>query len=317
VRRHPEILALELTAPLVICGLPRTGSTHLHNLISADPGLRSLPYWESLEPVLPEAERPGPGDPDPRRARCQVGLDFLHAAMPWFDRMHEMTVDHVHEEIQLLLVDVSTMLMETSTMVPSWAAYYREHDQTSSYRYLRKVLQCLQFLRGGHRWVLKSPQHLEQFPVLAEVFPDATFVVTHRDPVAVTASMTTMVTYGARMSVAHPDPRIYGAYWADRLERMLTACVRDREALPAGRSVDVQFGDFMADEAGTVARIYDLAGQRLTDDARVAMTRFVREHPRGRHGAVAYDITQFGLDARERRAALRFYSDRFGVSTEA
>jgi len=317
VRRHPEILALELTAPIVICGLPRTGSTHLHNLISADPGLRSLPYWESLEPVLPEAERPGPGDPDPRRARCQVGLDFLHAAMPWFDRMHEMTVDHVHEEIQLLLVDVSTMLMETSTMVPSWAAYYREHDQTSSYRYLRKVLQCLQFLRGGHRWVLKSPQHLEQFPVLAEVFPDATFVVTHRDPVAVTASMTTMVTYGARMSVAHPDPHVYGAYWADRLERMLTACVRDREALPAGQSVDVQFGDFMADEAGTVARIYDLAGQPLTDDARAAMTRFVREHPRGRHGAVAYDITQFGLDARERRAALRFYSDRFGVSTEA
>jgi hypothetical protein len=132
VRRHPEILDLELAAPIIICGLPRTGSTHLHNLISADPGLRSLPYWESLEPVLPVAERPGPGDPDPRRERCQVGLDFLHAAMPLFDRMHEMTVDHVHEEIQLLLIDCSTMLMETSTMVPSWAAYYREHDQTSS-----------------------------------------------------------------------------------------------------------------------------------------------------------------------------------------
>jgi hypothetical protein len=153
--------------------------------------------------------------------------------------------------------------------------------------------------------------------VLAEVFPDATFVVTHRDPVAVTASMTTMVTYGARMSVAHPDPHAYGAYWADRLERMLTACVHDREALPAARSVDVQFGDFMADEDGTVARIYDLAGQPLTDDARAAMTRFLTAHPRGRHGAVAYDITQFGLEGRERRDALRFYTDRFGVSAEA
>ncbi len=316
VRRHPEILDLEIAAPIIVCGLPRTGSTHLHNLMSADPALRSLPYWESLEPVLPESEQPAPGEPDPRRARCAVGLDFLHAAMPLFDRMHEMTVDHVHEEIQLLLIDCSTMLMETGTLVPSWSAYYREHDQTSSYRYLRKVLQCLQFLRGGDRWILKSPQHLEQFPVLADVFPDATFVVTHRDPVAVTASMTTMVAYGARMSVAHPDPHAYGAFWGERLQHMLTACVRDRAALPADRSIDVQFGDFMADEAGTVARIYEIAGQPLTAAARAAMDRFVVDHPRGRHGAVAYDITQFGLDAAERRSALRFYTDRFGVSPE-
>jgi hypothetical protein len=317
VARHPEILDIEIAAPIVICGLPRTGTTHLHNLMSADPALRSLPYWESLEPVLPESEQPGPGEPDPRRARCQAGLDFLHAAMPYFNRMHEMTVDHVHEEIQLLMIDLSTMLMETSVLVPSWSAYYREHDQTSSYRYMKKVLQCCQHLRGGDRWVLKSPQHLEQFPVLTEVFPDATFVVTHRDPVAVTASMTTMVTYGARMSVAHPDPIAYGAHWAARLERMLHACTRDREVLPADRSIDVHFDAFMADEFAMVDRIYDLADHPMTDTGRVAMDAFVTDHPRGRHGAVAYDITQFGLDPTERRAALRFYTDRFGVTLES
>jgi hypothetical protein len=317
VARHPEVLDVEITAPIVVCGLPRTGTTHLHNLMSADPALRSLPYWESLEPVLPETERPGPGEPDPRRARCQMGLDFLHAAMPYFDRMHEMTVDHSHEEIQLLMIDFSTMLMETSVLVPSWAAYYREHDQTSSYRYMKKVLQCCQHLRGGHRWVLKSPQHLEQFPVLVDVFPDATFVVTHRDPVAVTASMTTMVTYGARMSVAHPDPIAYGAHWGPRLERMLHACTRDRDVLPPDRSIDVRFDEFMADEFGMVERIYDLADQPMTAAGRSAMDAFVADHPRGRHGAVAYDITQFGLDADERREAMRFYTDRFAVTLES
>jgi hypothetical protein len=317
VAREPGILDIEIAAPIVICGLPRTGTTHLHNLMSADPALRSLPYWESLQPVLPESERPGPGEPDPRVARCQMGLDFMHAAMPLFDRMHEMTVDHVHEEIQLLMIDLSTMLMETSVNVPTWAAYYREHDQTSSYRYMKKVLQCCQWLRGGTRWVLKSPQHLEQFPVLAEVFPDATFVVTHRDPVAVTASMTTMVTYGARMSVAHPDPVRYGAHWGPRLESMLRACTRDRDVLPADRSIDVRFDQFMADEFAMVERIYDLAGQPMTSEGRAAMDRFVDDHPRGRHGAIEYDITQFGLDPAERREALRFYTDRFGIILES
>ena len=74
LRRHPEILEQQIVAPIVICGLPRTGTTHLHNLMSADPALRSLPYWESLEPVLAERERPAPGEPDPRRERTEVAL---------------------------------------------------------------------------------------------------------------------------------------------------------------------------------------------------------------------------------------------------
>ena len=317
VARHPEVLDVEIRAPIVICGLPRTGTTHLHNLMSADPALRTLVYWESLEPVLPPSEIPGPGEPDPRLARTQMGLEFMHAAMPYFNRMHEMTVDHVHEEIQLLMIDVSTMLMETSVYTPSWAAYYKAHDQTSSYRYMKKVLQCCQFQRGGDRWVLKSPQHLEQFPVLLDVFPDATFVVTHRDPVSVTASLATMVAYGMRLGTAHPDPEKIGAYWAARIEAMLRACVRDRDLLPADRSIDVRFHEFMADDIGTVERIYELAGQPMTDDARAAMAQFMVDHPRGRHGTIEYDLTQFGLDPAERRDALRFYSDRFGVALES
>lgn len=316
VKRHPEILEVQITAPIVICGLPRTGTTHLHNLMSCDPALRSLPYWESLEPVLPESERPAPGEPDPRIARTDASVAFLDAAMPYFKRMHEMTTWHVHEEIQILAIDFSTMLMETSALVPSWSAYYKAHDQTSSYRYMKKVLQCCQWLRGGERWVLKSPQHLEQFPVLLEVFPDATFVITHRDPVSVTASLATMVAYGARMSTARPDPVRIGRYWAARIEEMLRACVRDRDVLPGDRSIDVRFHEFMRDDVAMVERIYDLAGQPMTDEAHAAMDRFMAEHPRGRHGTVEYDLAQVGLDRAERRAALQFYVERFGVEPE-
>lgn len=316
LRRHPEIHDVRIERPIIICGLPRTGTTHLHNLISADSALRSLPYWESLEPVLAEREQPAPGEPDPRLARTEVGLQFLDVAAPYFKRMHEMTVDHVHEEIQLLAVDLSTMLFETSAPIPSWRDYYLAHDQTSSYRYLRTILKVLQWQRGGTRWVLKSPQHLEQFPVLYDTFPDATFVVTHRDPVAVTASIATMISYTARLSHEPVDPVRIGRYWADRTERMLQACVDGRDALPADQSIDVRFDEFMADDVAMVRRIYELADQPFTADSRDAMDAFMAEHPRGKYGRVRYSLADFGLDEEERRAALRFYVDRFGVTRE-
>ncbi len=317
LRRHPEIHDVRIEAPIIVCGLPRTGTTHLHNLMAADPALRSLPYWESLEPVLPEAEQPAPGEPDPRIARTEVALDFINTSMPYFKRMHEMTVDHVHEEIQLLANDFSTMLFETTSAMPSWRDYYVSHDQTPHYEYLRTLLKVLQWLRGGERWVLKSPQHLEQFPVLRNTFPDATFVVTHRDPVAVTTSVNTMISYTARLSHERVDPPYIGGYWADRIERMLRACVDDREALPADQSIDVPFDEFMADDVAMVERIYDLAGQPMTDRARGAMHAFMDDHPRGKFGGIIYDLGDFGLDRDERRRALRFYIDRFGVTEES
>ena len=315
--RHPEIDDVEITRPIIICGLPRTGTTHLHNLISADPSLRSLPYWESLEPVLAESERPADGEPDPRLARCKEGLNFINSAMPLFKRMHDMYVDHVHEEIQLLAVDFSTMLFETMAEVPSWRDYYMASDQTPHYDYLKRVLKALTWLRGGTRWVLKSPQHLEQFPVLRATFPDATFVVTHRDPVSICASLATMISYTARLRCTRIDPGMIGHYWAERLETMLRSCVRDRDVLPTDQSIDVRFNEFMADDVAMVERIYALADQPFTPEVRAAMDAFMVEHPRGVHGGLRYDLGQFGLDHDQLRETFRFYTDRFGIQLES
>ena len=317
VALHPEILDERISAPIVICGLPRTGTTHLHNLISADPAIRSLPYWESLEPVLAEGERPAAGEPDPRRERTALALSFLDVAMPYFNRMHEMTVDHAHEEIQLLAIDFSTMLFETTAPMPTWRDAYRSRDQRPSYAYLVKILKVLQWLRGGTRWVLKSPQHLEQFPALAETFPDATFVVTHRDPVSVTTSMVTMLAYTARLTRDRVDVEGICRYWAQRLETMLRRCADERDALPSGQSIDVHFDEFMRDDMAMVSRVYDIAGQPLDRTARDAMEEFMGEHPRGKFGTIDYDLAEFGLDAEERRRALAFYTERFAVSPES
>jgi Sulfotransferase family len=311
VERHPEILDIPITAPIVIVGLPRTGTSHLHNLMSSDPALRSLPYWEALEPVLPE------GAPDRRRETTEVALEMIGKAAPLFERMHEMTVDGVHEEIQLLAIDLSSMLFETMAVMPTWRDYYQRHDQAPHYRYLKLVLQALTFLRGGDRWLLKSPQHCEQIPALLEVFPDATFAVTHRDPVSVTASVVTMLTYAARMSVAHPDPAVYGPYWSQRVEDLLRGCERDRDLIPDGQVVDVRFHEFMADDFAMVERIYDVAGQPMTPEARGAMQVFIADHQRGKFGTVVYDLEAFGIDPVERRLAMRSYAERFRTLDES
>jgi hypothetical protein len=309
LQRHPEIDDIQIERPIIICGLPRTGTTHLHNLIAADPALRSLPYWESLEPFPLPAEQGT--NPDPRIARCEMALQFVNQAMPEFKRMHEMTTHHVHEEIQLLAIDFSTMYFESVTLLPAWRDYYLSHDQTPHYQYMKRILKALQFLRGGQRWVLKSPQHLEQFGPLQETFPDATFVVTHREPVAVVTSMATMATYTARMYHDPVEPEHFGRYWADRLEVMLRASVRDRSSLPDDQSIDVRFDDFMADDVSMVRRIYALAGQPFGPDVETAMKNYMESHPQGRHGRIDYRPEDVGLDSAALRARFSFYVDRF------
>jgi len=309
VKQHPEIRDIDLVPPVVIAGLPRTGTTHLHNLLAAGPTFRVLRYWESVEP-FPMPSEVGV-EPDPRLARTDMAVDFMNQAMPHFKLMHEMTTDHVHEEIQLLFNDVSSMLMETLGHVPAWRDHYLAHDQTPHYEHLRLQLQALQHLRGGRRWLLKSPQHLEQLPVLESVFPGLTVVVTHRDPVPVTISMLAMLCYSARMHRSPVNTAEICDYWVDRLDLMLQSLMRDRHAIPAHRSLDVRFDDFMADDLAIATQVYELAGEELGDEAADAMKDYLDGHQRGRLGTVATSAEMFGQDRAALTARFAPYVERF------
>jgi Sulfotransferase family len=307
--RHPEIHNVELLPPVVIAGLPRTGTTHLHNLLGAAPSFRTLPYWESFEPFpLPSEEGI---EPDPRAARMDIAVTVMNTLMPHFALMHEMTTEHVHEEIQLLANDFSTMFMETLAYVPRWESYYLAHDQTSTYEYLATQLKALQFLRGGRRWLLKSPQHLEQLPVLDKVFPGVAVVCTHRDPVPVAISMVAMLAYTARTHRSPVPVEDIAAGWIDRLELMLAALVGDRDVIPPDRSIDVSFDDFMADQLGVAEQVYGLVGEPVTDEVRAAMAEYLGGHQRGRLGKVLTSCEMFGLNEDDLRERFAPYVSRF------
>jgi hypothetical protein len=231
--------------------------------------------------------------------------------------MHPMNPDHIHEELELMLPDFTSYNQDWVTRAPKWRDYYLAHDQREHYQYMKTGLKILQWYQPRDRWILKCPQHLEQLGPLMETFPDATIIVTHRDPVSVIQSAATMLSYGARVTYSSPRPEWYLEYWSDRIRRLLEASVRDRSLLPSDRTVDVLFHEFMADDVATVERIYEVAGLPMTNESRAQIQAYLEAHPRGKDGQVVYDLrSDFDAKPEDIRAPFEFYLNKFDVRLE-
>ena len=317
LRRHPEIHDIKIVRPIIIPGLPRTGTTHLLNVLSADAHLRSLPLWESYEPIPIAGESSSADGVDPRHQRCAKEWEQMQAVTPHVALMHPMDPDHVHEEIELMLPDFSSYNLEWVARCPQWRDHYLSHDQQPHYDYMHTMLKVLTFLRPKNRWVLKSPQHFEQIGPLMKTFPDACVVMTHRDPVSVIQSAATMMTYAARMAYRTIDPEWYIDYWTDRIERLLTAAVRDVHLIPDRQRIDVQFDDFMADDRGTISRVFAFAGHSLDASAQAQIEQSLTTRSRTGKDTVVYDVrADFNRQPEQIRERFSEYIDKFNVSLE-
>lgn len=318
VKRHPEILDIPIEKPIFIAGLPRSGTTHLVNWLARDDRLNSLTLWESEEPV--PAVEVGPGEVDPRLARSAGVWEAFGRLLPHMAAMHEMAATDIHEDNELMFMDMNCYNWEFQSRLPRWIDHYLAHDRTVSYAYEKKVLQVIAWYRGERgrrRWLLKSPQHMENLAAIRAVFPDATMVVTHRDPVDVLRSLTTMLGYSDRIRRDPTDPQGLARHWADRIERLLRECVAQREAWGADQSIDVLFHEYMADQDGMARRIYALAGLDLPAETDAKLLGYLAENPRHGAGKVIYDLEgAFGMDVAELRRKFAFYYDRFPVKQE-
>lgn len=315
VKRHPEILEIKIDRPIIIAGLPRSGTTHLVNWLARDERLRSLTLWESEEPVASIELKPG--EADPRGARSAAFWEDFTAMLPHMPAMHGMEASSIHEDNELLYMDVNSYNWEWQARSPSWTDYYFAHDRTSSYLYEKKVLQVLTWFRGPNRWILKSPQHMENLAAMKAAFPDATMVITHRDPVAVLQSLLTMVAYCDRIRRDPVDPPALARLWIDRIERLLRACLDQRSAWGPEQSMDVLFHEYMADQEAVMRRTYALADLELTPETEQALLGYLDENPRNKHGKVVYDLPgDFGVDPEALRRRFQFYYDAFPVKKE-
>lgn len=312
VRRHPEALQVELDPPVIVVGLPRSGTTHLVNLLAEDTRFRSLPFWEIVEPTPVLGDGPGRDGVDPRYLRAVAEHEAALASSPLTALMHDRSPSAIEEECELLDLDLCTYVLEWHARVPGWRDHAEQLDQRAHYRFLRQELQVLSYLRGPNRWVLKCPQHLERLGPLLGAFPDATVAFTLRDPVAVLQSAITMLAHGDRNRRIDVDADDLAAYWADRIERLLRAAVRDAHLIPENQRVDVPFREFMADDRAMGLRIIEQAGLEVTDATREQLDAYVESNPRGKQGRIVYDLrSDFGLEPDELYDRYAFYFDAF------
>jgi hypothetical protein len=317
LKRYPEIESIPIEKPFIVVGMPRSGTTHLVNLLAADPRRRALPYWESQEPLPIPSQGPDVFGVDPRYTRAKNEHDAMMVSAPATAAMHDRFPEAIEEEVEILDLDFAGYVLEWHARVPGWRDFYLGLDQQRHYAYMKTVLQALTFLRGPRTWVLKSPQHCEQLGALMATFPDATVAFTHRDPVAVVQSAITMMAYSDRLRRTSIDPNWLLDYWTDRVQRLLGACVRDRDIVPADRSVDIAFHHLNGNEMDLLDDLYGRAGVELTPKVRKAFQAYLDSNPRGKHGTVRYDLRgDFGVSPDELRSRFAFYFDRFQVRPE-
>jgi sulfotransferase family protein len=310
---HPEILEHPIVRPIFIVGLQRAGTTMLHRLLAADPGLRALRCWEALRPVPLSARS---WTRDSRIDRAIVEEHGLRYMAPDFFAVHSIEAEAPEEEIVLLDYSFLSTVAEATLSVPSYADWLERQDQTPAYAYLGKLLQLLQWQEAKERWILKTPHHLEWLDTLIAMFPDATIIETHRDPLTSLASFCSMIAHGQGVFSDRVDPRSIGAHWTRKTQRMVNRAMATRDRVGPSRFIDVSYYDLIADPMGEVQKIYRSIGRDLTPEARAAIEAANRARPQNKYGTHRYDLDHFGLDPRSVDMGFARYRARYEIPHE-
>lgn len=298
LRRHPDILEQSIDDPLVIVGLPRTGTTLLQRTLAVDPQFSKAQWWETRYPA------PLPGEtleqPLKRIARARAEVAGMIEFLPQLLAIHPLDAEQPDEEF-MLMEHSFLCAMDSYVNVPSYTAWLDAQDQTQVYQYLKRTLQFLQWqqtrrgIEPGRRWLLKSPQHLHTLELLFEVFPKAQVILTHREPAKTIPSLASFIHTLWLLYSDKADAEAVGEQWNHRMARALRHAMAVREHMPTGRFLDVHFEDTVAEPLAVVERIYQFAGLELTPQTRSAMAQWLQANGREKRAVHHYSPGQFGL----------------------
>lgn len=315
LRQHPEIEDEKILGPIVVTGLPRTGTTALTKLLAQDPAARSLRSWESARPT-PPPETASEHD-DPRIALADATLAGMKAAAPDLAKMHDDTGTSPTESQDLLGMSFRTFHFDGMADLPRYVSWWLDCDMEPAYRYHAQVLKLLQWRCPPRRWNLKNPPDIFCLDALTRVYPDARIVWTHRDPARVLASVCSLVAT-VRSVFSDDVPRnpvgeAQLAYWSEGIRRALA--FRRREG--HGRFVDVQMADLVERPLDTVAQVYEKIGLEFSGAAEKRIRKWSDDNPQGKHGAHHPTLEEFGLDANRVHEVFSDYLDSFSIPIES
>ena len=307
----PEIDDQQIVAPLFGIGLPRTGSTALSYLLAQDPARRTLRVWEAAEPCPPPET--ATEHTDPRIAEAQAGVDFTNEMFTGFAEMLPSAGDGPQECLIPMAFEFRSLIFEGMSLIPSYSSWLLECDMEPAYRYHQRVLKLLQWRCPPDRWWLKTPAHMLSIDALNTVYPDASFVMTHRDVGKVLPSVCALYSMLSTILTTRPDPFAIGAHslevWRTALERLIAFRDQGNEE----RFHDLLFEAVQRDPIGQVEGLYAELGDELSDDARRRMEDWWAESSRDRSGPGNYPAEAFGLDPAVIAEQFAFYYQRFNV----
>lgn len=309
LKDHPEALAEPVSRPLFVVGLPRTGTTLLHNLLCQDPNRRAPLFWEVLQP----APAPDRRDRRPQMARRLVSfLDRWGA--PQLKTVHALDADGPEECTCLFFNTFVNPAFFLFGDIPSYIAWLRELGRGLlpwAYEEYRIYLQVLQHQGRRAAWVLKSPVHAFALDALLQVFPDACVVQTHRDMNEVLPSACSLFAIMQGLYSDDVDSRRLGPAVAESLRMHLDSYADTARELDGSRVLDVPYRSLVADPVGTVRNIYHHFGLEMSEAMEQGMTRWLAENPANKHGIHRYDLEQFGLTRQDVERMFGLYQQQF------
>ncbi len=310
--RHPEIDEEEIVAPLMILGLPRTGSTATHCLLGEDPAVRVLRNWEALNPCPPPET--ATQHSDPRIAVMQAHMDQRDIVTPRMKQMLPSTAISPTEDQLNMGYDFKTQIFQASFRIPSYVDWFNNKaDLVPTFRYVKRMLKLLQWRCPPKRWRLKNPTYSLFIDALDQVFPDARYCMTHRDVASVIPSVSDLYFEMHKPNTDTPDKLWMGEVTSDACELQMRRMIAFRDRGNDHRFFDIHFAPFQKDPFPVLEQLYAFLGEEYSPEARARMEAWRRDTPRDKHGIHEYHPEEFGLDKAALRERFRFYSDRFGV----
>ena len=294
LKKFPEILDQEIIAPIVIVGLPRTGSTMTHRLLASDPNHTAMLWWEGRYPALLPGEKRG--DIETRMELGKAEVDAVVAASPEALDIHPWDYKGADEEILLLEHNFLSTVPESFMALPSYSEWIEEQDHTLAYEDLKKFIQYLQWQNPGRekkRWVLKSPHHLGFIDKMISVFPDAKIIQTHRDPIKTVPSFCSMCANLFEPLTTNFDKVFIGKHWSNKLTRALNHCMNISEQHP-DNFLDLEFLNMIKDPIDEMKKIYEFIGESFGEKTEVAMEAW-REENKHEMGAHKYSLEEYDL----------------------
>ncbi len=305
-RQHPELASEPVSSPVIILGLPRTGTTAVSYVLDQDPQFRSLLNWEAVYSAPPAAASDRRSD-----QRCVELLEFQRAVVDHIDPPppHWEWADGPTECTFLLAQDFKTVMWDSRAPSPAYHEYLNECDMESAYAYHRSVLQVLQSNTSG-RWCLKMPAHALFIDDVLRAYPDARFIWTHRDPVAATASFLNLTAFAHGLTIGAPDIEWITSTCLPRLAQQVE---RPMRALAGHDVCHVFYDDWLADPMAAITTIYEWLEMDLVGSARDAMVGWLGDDPLAVSRGSKSTVEDFGLQRDQVYERFGDYMNRFDL----